>query len=110
MLFRPRRWNGYSDFSRGNILPWKYDDGATGDAQNAYRIGQMMGKELYHLGINLNLARCLMSIIIRKPVIGVRSYSDPEEVATFGTAFMKGLQENRVLATGKHFLAMGIPV
>jgi beta-N-acetylhexosaminidase len=42
------------------------------------------------------------------PVIGIRSFSsDPAKVAEYGVAFANGLQENGVLAFGKHFPGHG---
>ena len=42
------------------------------------------------------------------PVIGDRSFgADPSVVSTLGNAFIKGLQENGVIATGKHFPGHG---
>lgn len=82
---------------------------ATENETNAYYTGRMMGEEMKNLGINLNLAPVLdVNNNIKNPVIGVRSYSDnPQVVANFGTQFIKGLQENGVLATGKHFPGHG---
>ncbi len=82
---------------------------ATNNNKNAYQIGKMMGNELLHLGINMNFAPVLDVNNNRKnPVIGVRSYGDcPEKVADNGVQFIKGLQEEHVLATGKHFPGHG---
>src|SRR5262249_54107786 len=42
------------------------------------------------------------------PVINIRSYGeDPELVAKLGAAFIRGAQENGVLATAKHFPGHG---
>ncbi|QVK18519.1 beta-N-acetylhexosaminidase [Mycoplasmatota bacterium] len=91
------------------FFPGNMTLGATENDNNAYHIGQMMGEEMKTLGVNLNLAPVLdVNNNVKNPVIGVRSYSDnPEVVAKFGTQFIKGLQENGVLATGKHFPGHG---
>lgn len=96
-------------FHGATFFPGQMTIGATDKPEYAYRIGQMMGKELYHLGINFNLAPVLdVNNNPYNPVIGVRSYGDsPEKVARFGVQFIKGLQENRVLATAKHFPGHG---
>ena len=90
------------------FFPGAMTTAATGDSKNAYLIGKYMGRELISLGINMNYAPDLdVNNNPKNPVIGVRSYSDnPETVAEFGTAFIKGLQEN-VIATGKHFPGHG---
>ena len=54
-------------FHGATFFPGQMTIGATDKPEYAYRIGQMMGKELYHLGINFNLALSLMSTII--PII-----------------------------------------
>ena len=44
----------------------------------------------------------------KNPVIGTRSFgSDPQLVIDCGAAYMRGLQEHGVLATGKHFPGHG---
>ena len=82
---------------------------ATGEAKNAEKIGHIMGDELANLGINFNLAPSLdTNNNAQNPVIGVRSYSDdPNKVALFGTSFIKGLQEEGIIATAKHFPGHG---
>lgn len=82
---------------------------ATNNSENAYLSAKIMGKELKNLGINMNLAPVLdVNNNPKNPVIGVRSYSDsPEVVAEYGVQAVKGLQENNVIATGKHFPGHG---
>lgn len=82
---------------------------ATNNSDNAYRIGKIMGDELSHLGINMNLAPSLdVNNNPDNPVIGVRSYSDnPKIVSEYGNKYIKGLQEKGVIATAKHFPGHG---
>ena len=82
---------------------------ACGDAKNAYLDGAYMGKELRALGINMNLAPSLdVNNNPINPVIGVRSYSDnPEVVARYGEGYIRGLQDQGVVATAKHFPGHG---
>lgn len=82
--------------------------GAT-NSENAYTVGKIMGKELSKLGINMNLAPTLdVNNNPKNPVIGVRSFSDdPKKVADFGIRFIKGLQEQGIIATAKHFPGHG---
>ena len=82
---------------------------ATNNSDNAYIIGKIMGDELTHLGINMNLAPSLdVNNNPDNPVIGVRSYSDnPKVVSEYGNKFIKGLQEKGVIATAKHFPGHG---
>lgn len=82
---------------------------ATNNSDYAYRIGKIMGDELTHLGINMNLAPSLdVNNNPDNPVIGVRSYSDnPKVVSEYGNKYIKGLQEKGVIATAKHFPGHG---
>ena len=83
--------------------------GATGDAENAYQMASAMAVEMRAVGINTDFAPVLdVNNNPANPVIGTRSFSaDPKKVATFGAAFARGLQENGVLAFGKHFPGHG---
>jgi beta-N-acetylhexosaminidase len=83
--------------------------GATGDPENAYRMACAMAVEMRMVGINVDLAPDLdVNNNPANPVIGTRSFSsDPKKVAAFGAAFARGLQENGILAVGKHFPGHG---
>jgi beta-N-acetylhexosaminidase len=83
--------------------------GATADPQNAYRMASAMAAELRAVGINTDFAPDLdVNNNPANPVIGTRSFgSNPNKVAAFGTAFTRGLQENGILAFGKHFPGHG---
>ena len=83
--------------------------GATGDPENAYHMASAMAAEMRAVGINVDFAPVLdVNNNPANPVIGTRSFSsDAEKVAVFGTAFGRGLQENGVLAFGKHFPGHG---
>jgi len=91
------------------IFPGNMAVGATDDSRNAYNIGEIMGKELRALGVNMNLAPVLdVNNNPLNPVIGVRSYGeDPAKVADFGINYIKSLQKNGVIATAKHFPGHG---
>lgn len=82
---------------------------AATDANNSKVIGEIMGEELIHLGINMNLAPVLdVNNNINNPVIGVRSYSDnPDIVSEYGVNFIHGLQSQGIIATAKHFPGHG---
>lgn len=95
-------------FNQATFFPGAMTLAATGDPKNAYAMGNLMGKELKALGINMNLAPVLdVNNNPKNPVIGVRSYSDdPQTVSRFGIEFILGLQ-NHVIATAKHFPGHG---
>lgn len=83
--------------------------GATADPENAYRMAAAMATEMRAVGINVDFAPDLdVNNNPVNPVIGTRSFSsDPDKVASFGASFARGLQENGVLAFGKHFPGHG---
>lgn len=82
---------------------------AATNSDNSRIIGEIMGDELTHLGINVNLAPILdVNNNPKNPVIGVRSYSDdPKVVSQYGLNFIKGLQSKGIIATAKHFPGHG---
>ena len=94
--------------SGATFFPGAMTLSATNDVNHAYLSGKYMGLELINLGINMNFAPVLdVNNNPKNPVIGVRSFSDqPDRVAAYGEAFIKGMQEN-VIATGKHFPGHG---
>lgn len=95
-------------FNGSTFFPGAMTIAATKNVDLAYQMGDLMGRELDLLGINMNLAPVLdVNNNYKNPVIGVRSFSDnPQIVTEFGLAFAKGLQ-NHVIATAKHFPGHG---
>ncbi len=93
----------------GTNLPGAMALGAAGDAALSLEAGKVTGAELLSLGINVDFAPVLdVNVNSANPVIGIRSFgSDAELVAEQGTAFMKGLQQEGVIATAKHFPGHG---
>ena len=82
--------------------------GATGDVQNAYQIGHLIGEELRAVGVNFNLAPVLDCLTNPAAPHGNRCFAvEPEKTAAFGNAYLQGLQEMGVLACAKHFPGQG---
>jgi beta-N-acetylhexosaminidase len=75
----------------------------------AAEVGAAMGRELSSLGVNLNFAPVLdINSNPDNPVIGPRSFGrDSDQVASSAVAFMSAMQQERVLACGKHFPGHG---
>ncbi|KAK2628709.1 hypothetical protein QTJ16_001812 [Diplocarpon rosae] len=90
-------------------LPGSMALGATGDPKNAYKVASATAEMLKSFGINTNYAPVAdVNSEPRNPVIGVRSPSDnPENVARFVSAQVKGLSEGGVIACVKHFPGHG---
>ena len=92
----------------GVTTPCAMAIGATGNTENAYQIGSIIGQELRAAGFNLNLAPVLDVCTKPDSANGNRIFSAlPEEVAAFGRAYIQGLAHEGILATGKHFPGHG---
>lgn len=91
------------------LFPGNMALGATGSAELAYRAGEVIGRELAAMGINVNYAPvCDVNTNPWNPVIGVRSFGeDPYQVAELTAAFIQGIQSTGVVATAKHFPGHG---
>jgi len=83
--------------------------GALRDDQLVYRMGDEIGRQCRRLGIHINFAPVSdINSNPANPVIGNRSFGESKEnVAQKASAYMKGLQANRIIATAKHFPGHG---
>ncbi|MFC1961018.1 beta-N-acetylhexosaminidase [Chloroflexota bacterium] len=90
-------------------LPGNMALGATRSPQLARLAGEVLGRELLAMGINLNFAPVLdVNVNPDNPAVGTRSFGDdPALVAELGVALITGLQSAGVLATIKHFPGQG---
>ena len=75
----------------------------------AEQAGGILGAELKALGFNLNFAPTLdVNNNPRNPVINVRSFGEsPSRVAELGSAMLKGMQQEGIIGTLKHFPGHG---
>ena len=83
--------------------------GAIGAEEQAYLMGKVTAVEGRAVGIHLTYAPVVdVNINPDNPIINVRSFGeDPEQVSRLATAFIRGCQENGLLATAKHFPGHG---
>lgn len=74
-----------------------------------YRCGEAMARELRAVGFNMDFAPVLdVWTNPKNKVIGDRAFgSDPDCVARHGLAMIAGLQNQKVIACGKHFPGHG---
>jgi len=90
-------------------FPYQMALGAIGNDSLIYQMGREIGRELKRTGVQMNLAPVVdINNNPNNPVINFRSFGmDKKMVAAKGIAYMKGLQEEGVLATAKHFPGHG---
>src|SRR5450755_3480326 len=90
-------------------LPRQMMLGAVQDPQLIYQYGQTVAAQLKRIGIQVDYAPVVdVNNNPDNPVINDRSFGeDPHRVADLAIQYMKGLQDNGVLATAKHFPGHG---
>jgi beta-N-acetylhexosaminidase len=105
----------------GYILPYGIDNGsatrfpplmgigATRDERFAYALGKITALEGRSVGVHLNFGPVVdVNNNPNNPIINTRSYGeDPDLVAKMASANVRGLQENGMLSTAKHFPGHG---
>lgn len=96
-------------FGDGTPLPGNMALGATRSAELARKAGEVLGREMAALGINVDYAPCVdVNINPQNPVVGVRSFGeDPKLVGELAAAMIEGIQSQGVAATVKHFPGHG---
>ena len=91
------------------LFPRQMALGAGNDLNGIYEMGAQIAKQCKRMGIHVNFISCVdVNNNSKNPVINSRSFgADPKLVARCGIAYMKGLQDNGILGTGKHFPGHG---
>ncbi len=96
-------------FTGGTRFPRGMAMGATGNTQYAYDAARFTALEARAMGVNVNFYPVVdVNNNPQNPVINIRSFGeDPDRVSQFATAYIKGAQENGIIATAKHFPGHG---
>lgn len=83
--------------------------GAMADEHYVYLMGQEIARSLHRLGVHVSFSPVLdVNSNPQNPVIGSRSFGESkEQVSRRGIAYIKGLQDNGILAVAKHFPGHG---
>lgn len=90
-------------------FPYQMALGAIQDDSLIYVMGEEIAKHTKRAGLHVNFAPVVdVNNNANNPVIGFRSFGENKEnVAQKSIAYMKGMQDNRVLASAKHFPGHG---
>ncbi|MFM7022845.1 MAG: glycoside hydrolase family 3 N-terminal domain-containing protein [Flavobacteriales bacterium] len=83
--------------------------GAIQDNRLIYEMGKEIGRQCRELNIHVDFAPVIdVNVNPKNPVINNRSFGENKvNVAKKGIAYMKGLQDSKVLASAKHFPGHG---
>lgn len=83
--------------------------GATGDQKLIYKYGVAIAEQCKRLGIHVNFGPVVdVNNNAQNPVINDRSFGEDKfKVARYGIEYMKGMQDNGVMACAKHFPGHG---
>ena len=89
-------------------IPSAREIGAT-TPQHAYEVAVETGKDLKHLGFDIDFAPVLdIDTNPANPIIGDRAYgTTPEDVVRYAIPVMNGLRDAGIIACGKHFPGHG---
>jgi beta-glucosidase-like glycosyl hydrolase len=90
-------------------LPHQMMLGAVPDPAIVYQYGQIVAEQCKRIGLQVNYAPVVdINNNPNNPVINDRSFGeDKYKVALFATQYMKGMQDNGVMACAKHFPGHG---
>ncbi len=102
-------WGLGMRFDSVQALPRQMMAGATSDPNLMYDYGKIVADQCRRMGIQVNYAPVVdVNNNPDNPVINDRSFGeDRYKVAQLGIQYMRGLQENGVMATAKHFPGHG---
>lgn len=83
--------------------------GAAQDPALAYEMGRITAMEARAIGVHIPFAPVLdVNNNSENPIINIRSFGErPDDVAAFGSAVVRGIEENGGVSTGKHFPGHG---
>ena len=100
---------GIGQFIDGTLFPSNMALAATGNEEFAYKQGEITAKEAKAIGVNMIFAPVLdINNNLHNPIINFRSYGDnPDIVIKFSTPYIKGIQNQGIIACGKHYPGHG---
>jgi beta-glucosidase-like glycosyl hydrolase/CubicO group peptidase (beta-lactamase class C family) len=102
-------WGAGMRLENVSKFPYQMTMGAIKNDSLIYKFGSAVASQFKRLGIQVNFAPVLdINVNAQNPVINYRSFGENRErVTEKGMMYMHGLQDNGILATGKHFPGHG---
>tara|TARA_B100001758_G_C18416776_1_gene620764 strand:- start:7408 stop:10350 length:2943 start_codon:yes stop_codon:yes gene_type:complete len=90
-------------------FPWQMTLGAIEDTNLIYDMGVEIARQCKLIGTHINFAPVIdVNSNPDNPIINNRSFGEnPNKVAQMGAAYMRGMQNNKILACAKHFPGHG---
>ncbi len=109
IIAQDAEWGAGMRLSEIEDFPWQMTLGAVQDDSLIYSMGSAIAWQCRDIGVNLNLAPVVdVNNNPLNPVINYRSFGeDPAKVAAKAVMYMKGLQDNGVMACAKHYPGHG---
>ena len=102
-------WGAGMRIENVDKFPYQMTLGAIQNDSLIYLFGKAVALQFKRLGIQINFAPVLdINVNSQNPVINYRSFGENrEKVTEKSIMYMKGMQDNGILATGKHFPGHG---
>lgn len=102
-------WGVGMRLANADKFPFQMTLGAIKNDSLIYSFGKAVAMQFRRLGMQVNFAPVLdINVNAQNPVINYRSFGENREKVTLKSImYMKGMQDNGILATGKHFPGHG---
>lgn len=109
MIGMDAEWGLFQRISKAHKFPWAITLGAIQDKNLIYEMSSKIAEDCKRMGINWDFAPVVdVNTNPNNPIIGNRSFgSDVNNVVNSALAYANGLQDNRILASIKHFPGHG---
>ena len=109
MIAQDAEWGVAMRLDSSIRFPWQMTLGSIQDEKLIYQMGEEVARQCKLIGVNINFAPVVdVNFNPDNPIIGNRSFGeDPFRVGELGVQYMKGMQDNKVLACAKHFPGHG---
>ncbi|MGO4852356.1 glycoside hydrolase family 3 protein [Phaeovulum sp. W22_SRMD_FR3] len=94
----------------GTLFPNQMAVAATGDPQNAYRMGAIAAREAGYLGFGVSWTPVAdLALNFRANAVNTRAFSDDvAQTISFVSAYLDGMRDNGLVACIKHFPGEGL--